>query len=230
MQISRRSAHISVLYPPNLPCIKISAWQKFCKKGPDCACLRRSSNQDRERRVQTLLETAGLTHAAASRSGTLSRVEKRRLTIAFELMGDPDMLLLDESAEQLTPFEEVQVTILLRQLSRQGLTIIQSDQRARNAGLSDKVIFLAPGGLLAWFGPPDEAFIYLKNLVPEGLPRTYLGSRKHSRSWQIRSPVMGSHGRKDSGAMRHTRPMWMILCTTSIRTFCSKADPCCVCV
>jgi hypothetical protein len=88
------------------------------------------------------------------------------------------VLLLDESAEQLTPFEEVQITILLRQLSRQGLTIIQSDPRARTAGLSDKVIFLGPGGLLAWFGPPDEAFIYLKHLVPRGVARDLFGLKE----------------------------------------------------
>jgi ABC-type multidrug transport system ATPase subunit len=138
----------------------------------------RTADPERERRVQALLETAGLTHAANTRAGDLSRVEKRRLNIALELMGDPGLLLLDESAEQLTPFEEVQTTILLRDLSRQGLTIIQVDQRSRSAGLSDKVIFLGPGGMLAWFGPPDEAFIHLRNLVPRGVAKDLFGLKE----------------------------------------------------
>jgi|GEM_PF-962666 len=142
---------------------------------------RRTSAQDRKQRVLTLLKTVSLTDATDCRVGLLGRVEKRRLGIAVELISYPGILLLDEStesAEQLTPFEEVQITILLRELSRQGLTIIQVDHRSRRAGLSDKVIFLAPGGLLAWFGPPDEAFIYLRSLVPRGVVKDLFGLRE----------------------------------------------------
>jgi ABC transport system ATP-binding/permease protein len=150
----------------------------------DAAMLRlprRTSSHDRKQRVQTLLETVGLTHVKDSRVGLLSRFERRKLSIAVELIGYPGILLVDEAAEateQLTPFEEVQITILLRELSRQGLTVIQVDHRSRRAGLSDKVIFLAPGGLLAWFGPPDEAFIYLRSLIPRGVVKDLFGLRE----------------------------------------------------
>jgi ABC-type multidrug transport system ATPase subunit len=139
---------------------------------------RRTSDRDREQRLLTLLEALALTQWKDYRAGTLSRMEKRKLSIAVELICHPGILLLDESAEPLTPFEEIQITILLRELSRQGVTIIQVDQRSRSAGLSDKVIFLAPGGLLAWFGPPDEAFIYLRDLVPKGIAKDLFGLRE----------------------------------------------------
>jgi len=125
--------------------------------------------------VLTLLEAVGLTHVIDRRVGLLSEVEKRRLSIALELIGYPKLLLLDESAEPLSPFEEVQITILMRELSRQGLTIIQVNARSRSAGVSDKIIFLAPGGLLAWFGPADEAFVYLKSLIPRGMVKDLFG-------------------------------------------------------
>ncbi len=136
---------------------------------------RSASSHDRKQRVLTLLKTAGLTHVTDRRVGLLSEVEKRRLSIAVELIGYPKLLLLDESAEPLTPFEEVQITILMRELSRQGLTIIQVNARSRSAGLSDKIIFLAPGGLLAWFGPSDEAFAYLRSLIPRGVVKDLFG-------------------------------------------------------
>jgi len=139
---------------------------------------RSASSHDRKQRVLTLLKTVGLTHMTDRRVGSLSEVEKRRLSIAVELIGYPGILLLDKSAEQLTPFEELQITILLRELSRQGLTIIQVDERSRSAGLSDKVIFLAPGGLLAWFGPSDEAFIYLRSLLPRGVVKDLFGLKE----------------------------------------------------
>ena len=136
---------------------------------------RRASSHDRKQRVLTLLEAVGLTHVADRRVGSLSEVEKRRLSIAVELLGYPKLLLLDESAEPLTPFEEVQITILMRELSRQGLTIIQVNARSRSAGVSDKIIFLAPGGLLAWFGPSDEALVYLRSLIPRRMVKDLFG-------------------------------------------------------
>jgi hypothetical protein len=49
--------------------------------------------------------------------------------------------------------------------------VIQVDQRARSAGLSDKVIILVPGGGLAWFGPANEAFTHFQPLVPRGVAK-----------------------------------------------------------
>src|SRR4029450_6026609 len=90
----------------------------------------------------------------------------------------PGILLVDKSAEALTPFEELQITILLRELSRKGLTVIQVDERSRSAGMSEKVIFLVPGGSAAWFGPPDEAFIYLRSLLPRGVVKDLFGLKE----------------------------------------------------
>ncbi len=136
---------------------------------------RSTPSQDRKERLQSVLETVGLTDVTDMRAGLLSEVEKRKLSIAVEIIGSPKLLLLDESAEPLTPFDEVQITIMLREVSRQGVTIIQVNPRSRSAGLSDKIIFLAPGGHLAWFGPSDEAFTYLKGFLPRGVVKDLFG-------------------------------------------------------
>ena len=144
----------------------------------DAATLRlpqRISSQDRKQRVQNIVETVGLTQVLERRFGTLSTIEQRRLSIAIELIGYPSLLLVDESAEPLAPFDEVQITILLRDVSRQGVTIIYVNPRSRSAGLSDKIIYLAPGGVLVWFGPANEAFAYLKGLIPRGVVKDLFG-------------------------------------------------------
>ncbi|HET6595206.1 MAG TPA: ATP-binding cassette domain-containing protein [Anaerolineales bacterium] len=144
----------------------------------DAAALRlprRISSQDRKQRIQNILELVELTQVLDRRLGTLSNIEERRLSIAIELLGYPSLLLVDESAEPLAPFDEVQITILLRELSRQGITIIYVNPRSRSAGLSDKIIYLAPGGGLVWFGPTDEAFSYLKGLIPRGVVKDLFG-------------------------------------------------------
>ncbi len=144
----------------------------------DAATLRlprSASSHDRTQRVLTLVQVMGLTQVMDRRVALLSEVEKRRLSIAHELIGYPKLLLLDETVRPLSPFEEVQITILMRELSRQGLTIIQVDARSRSAGVSDKIIFLAPGGLLAWCGPSHEAFAYLRSLIPRGVVKDLFG-------------------------------------------------------
>jgi ABC-type multidrug transport system ATPase subunit len=144
----------------------------------DAAMLRlprRVTSRDRKQRVLTLLQAVGLTQLTNRRVGSLSNFEKRKLSIAVELISYPGLLLVDGSAEALAPFEEVQIIILLRELSRQGITIIQVNERSRSVGLADKIIFLAPGGLLAWFGPADETFAYLKGLLPRGVVKDLFG-------------------------------------------------------
>jgi hypothetical protein len=49
---------------------------------------------------------------------------------------------------------------LMRRLADQGRTIVLITHATKNVMLADKVVFLARGGYLAWFGPPDEALQY----------------------------------------------------------------------
>jgi ABC-type multidrug transport system ATPase subunit len=111
---------------------------------------RSTSPKDRQLRVQALLETGGLAHVADAKVGRLDKLDKRKLSIVVELSGYPGLLLLDEAADGLAPFEEIQITTLLRDLSHQGVTIIQVNQLSRGIRSSDKVIFLAPG--VHWLG------------------------------------------------------------------------------
>jgi ABC-type multidrug transport system ATPase subunit len=131
--------------------------------------------QDRQQRVLRILDSVGLTQVADRRVGLLSNVEQRRLSIAVELMGYPKLLLIDYPSKPLTSFEDVQTTILMRELSRQGITIIQVNPRSRSTGVTDKIIFLAPKGFLGWFGPADETLSYLKGFLPRGVVKDLFG-------------------------------------------------------
>jgi hypothetical protein len=56
---------------------------------------------------------------------------------------------------------------LMRRLADQGRTIVLITHATKNVMLADKVIFLARGGYLAWFGPPDEALEYFQDYEAE---------------------------------------------------------------
>jgi ABC-type multidrug transport system ATPase subunit len=136
---------------------------------------RRATSQDRRQRIQTVLEIVGLTQVTDKRVELLNEVDRRKLSIAVELIGYPKLLLLDQSAEPLTPFDEVQISLLVRELARRGLTVIHVNPRSRSGGLADKIVFLAPGGVMAWFGPSEEAFTYLKGFLPRGVVKDLFG-------------------------------------------------------
>ena len=58
------------------------------------------------------------------------------------------------------PGTETAFMQLMRRLADQGRTIVVITHATKNVMLADKVVFLARGGYLAWFGPPDEALRY----------------------------------------------------------------------
>jgi ABC-type multidrug transport system ATPase subunit len=61
---------------------------------------------------------------------------------------------------------------LMRRLADQGRTIILITHATKNVMLADKVVFLARGGYLAWFGPPDEALKFFDQYRSERDRRT----------------------------------------------------------
>jgi ABC-type multidrug transport system ATPase subunit len=74
----------------------------------DAATLRlprRVTSRERRERVLSLLQTIGLTPLKDQRLASLGSFEKRKLSIAVELMGYPTLLLVDRPAEPLAPFD-----------------------------------------------------------------------------------------------------------------------------
>lgn len=73
------------------------------------------------------LETLGLERYADRRAGTLSHGNRQRLALARALVGEPDLLVLDEPANGLDPAGVVEVRDLLRSLARErGATVFMS--------------------------------------------------------------------------------------------------------
>ena len=95
--------------------------------------------------------------------GTLSGGEQQMLTIARTLMGNPDILLLDEPSEGLAPIVVDTLREQLARLKASGLTIVLAEQNVRFVSdLGDRVYILEKGmvryqGSMAGFLADDEA-------------------------------------------------------------------------
>jgi ABC-type multidrug transport system ATPase subunit/pSer/pThr/pTyr-binding forkhead associated (FHA) protein len=119
-----------------------------------------TSPEERQKRVMEVLADLDLTHRKDVQISGLSGGQQKRVSIGVELLTKPGLFFLDEPTSGLDPGTETALMQLMRRLADQGRTIILITHATKNVMLADKVIFLARGGYLAWFGPPDEALAY----------------------------------------------------------------------
>ena len=101
-------------------------------------------------RVDELLDVVDLTGAAEKRVKTYSLGMRQRLTIAGALLGDPDVLLLDEPANGLDPEGIRWLRGFLRSLAEQGRTVfVSSHVLSEVAQLADRVVIIHRGRLIS---------------------------------------------------------------------------------
>ena len=109
-----------------------------------------ASNGIDRRRVDEVLEMVGLTSAAGKRAGGYSLGMGQRLGIAAALLGDPEILILDEPVNGLDPEGILWVRNLLRHLAAEGRTIFVSSHLMSEMSLTaDHLIVIGRGRLLA---------------------------------------------------------------------------------
>ena len=110
-----------------------------------------------ERRELYAAEQVTLSHRLGNPILRLSGGERKRVALAAEELGDPDIFFLDEPTSGLDPGLEKEIMLSLRDLARRGRTIILITHATDNILLCDRLLFLAPGGHPVFSGPPAEA-------------------------------------------------------------------------
>jgi ABC transport system ATP-binding/permease protein len=115
---------------------------------------------ERERRVMEVIGELGLTEQADQRITSLSGGQRKRTSVALELLTRPSLLFLDEPTSGLDPGLDKSVMQTLRQLADDGRTVVVVTHSVANLDVCDRLLLLAPGGSMAYFGPPNEALQY----------------------------------------------------------------------
>ncbi|MFE2515919.1 ABC transporter ATP-binding protein [Streptomyces mirabilis] len=120
-----------------------------------------ASNRISERRVDAVLEEAGLASVARRRVKTYSLGMRQRLGIAAALLGDPPVVLLDEPSNGLDPEGIIWIREMLRRLAREGRTVLVSSHLMNEtASFADHLVVLGRGRLLA--DTPLREFIHAR--------------------------------------------------------------------
>jgi ABC-type multidrug transport system ATPase subunit len=115
-----------------------------------------TTNADRQRVIAQVLEELELTPHAQTRVDKLSGGQRKRVSVALELLTGPSLLVLDEPTTGLDPALDRQVMAMLRQLADAGRVIVVVTHSLTYLDDCDQVLLLAPGGKTAFCGPPSE--------------------------------------------------------------------------
>ena len=115
-----------------------------------------STKADRAKVVNDVLKELDLTKHADTRVDKLSGGQRKRASVALELLTGPSLLILDEPTSGLDPALDHQVMTMLRQLADAGRVVIVVTHMLSYLDICDQLLLVAPGGKTAYCGPPDQ--------------------------------------------------------------------------
>lgn len=118
--------------------------------------------EERRAQIDSVLAQLGLVEHAGTKVSRLSGGQRKRASVALELLTEPSLLILDEPTSGLDPAMDKQVMDTLRQLANAGRVVVVVTHNVANLGVCDQVILLAKGGLPAYAGRPDTILSHFK--------------------------------------------------------------------
>src|SRR4029078_13460934 len=128
------------------------------------ARLRLSRDVSRAEIKQTsneILDVTGLSERRHVPVNQLSGGQRKRVSIAVELITKPSVIFLDEPTSGLDPATEEKIMKLFRQIAESGRTVVLTTHAMENVKLFDKIVVLMRGKLV-FYGAPQEALDHIK--------------------------------------------------------------------
>ncbi|MGW5848818.1 FHA domain-containing protein [Streptomyces sp. NPDC055254] len=116
-----------------------------------------TADSERAARIDEVLRELKLDIHKDKKITALSGGQRKRVSVALELLTKPSLIFLDEPTSGLDPGMDRDVMQLLRGLADDGRTVLVVTHSVAELAICDKLLVMAPGGSVAYFGPPDEA-------------------------------------------------------------------------
>ena len=120
--------------------------------------------------VRAAIDTVGLNEQVDVRVGSLSGGQRKRASIAVELLTEPRAFFLDEPTSGLDPATSAELIAHLRELADRSATVVFTTHSAEDLALCDRIVFMAPGGRVGFVGTIAEA---LEHFGVRAVPELY---------------------------------------------------------
>ena len=118
------------------------------------------SSREIDQIVNEVLDVTGLTERRNVAVDKLSGGQRKRVSIAVELITKPSVIFMDEPTSGLDPGTEDRIMRLFKQIADSGRTVVMTTHAMENVKLFDKIAVLMRGRLV-FFGKPEEALKHL---------------------------------------------------------------------
>lgn len=151
-----------------------------------------TSADERRKRVMQVISEVELDGKEKTLIRRLSGGQKKRASIAVELLSDPNLFFLDEPASGLDPGTERSLMRTLKNMTQKGKTVILVTHSTLNLQDCDKIIFMGRGGNLCYYGDMDSA---LKFFGVDNSVDIYNMITEDPDKWKAK--YESSQGRKD---------------------------------
>jgi ABC-type multidrug transport system ATPase subunit/pSer/pThr/pTyr-binding forkhead associated (FHA) protein len=119
------------------------------------------SRREIDQIVNEVMDVTGLSERRDVAISQLSGGQRKRVSIAVELITKPSVIFLDEPTSGLDPATEEKIMKLFRQIAESGRTVILTTHAMENVKLFDKIVVLMRGKLV-FYGAPQEALAHVK--------------------------------------------------------------------
>jgi len=179
-----------------------------------------TSSEQADRVVDDILRELDLADRRDVAVRMLSGGQRKRASIAVELLTRPGTFFLDEPTSGLDPSTSAEVVRLLRQLTRRGVTVVLTTHEPRTIDRCDQVVFLTRNGHLAFAGTPAQARRYFgvddlvevyQRLAREDTPRAwaerFAAWRQPAQPAETQPPAARPDGRHPPSVLRQ----WWLL-------------------
>jgi putative ABC transport system ATP-binding protein len=100
---------------------------------------------ERKARVNAVMEKVGITHRSSHHPAQLSGGQQQRVAVARAVVANPSMILADEPTGNLDSQHGAEVMAMLRDLNKEGATIVMVTHSAHDAGYAGRIINLLDG-------------------------------------------------------------------------------------
>lgn len=128
--------------------------------------LRNLKRNDKKEKVQKIMEQTGLKEMQNKLIKNLSRGQKQRVSLAGALIGDPEVLILDEPTVGLDPKQITEIRSLIKNLGKNHTVILSSHILSEVSQICDKVIIINKGKIVAEDTPENlEKRVSENNIV-----------------------------------------------------------------